>query len=112
MIPGRHDIEVYEGNGFRIPAVAIYDMSPYGGPASLAEAGVSVAARIVPASNPAAAVEMDVEVLDPVVRRVRVSLPSSRTRWGPGAATWELRVTKGAYDEAILAGRAALLDPS
>ena len=111
MLAHEYDIRVREGNPFRIPTVRIYDMSPYGGPASLAEPGVSVSARIIPKANPAAVVEMDVEVLDPLERRVRVLLPPARATWGSRSATWELRVKKEgtSWDVAVLSGNATLL---
>ena len=108
MYPGHYSIEVYEGNPFRLFAV-LYDMAPYGGPTSLAEPGVEVSARIVPQTG--AAVQMEEEVLDAAERRVKVVLPFSLAHWNPSRAYWELRVKKGAFDAAILAGPAYLLPP-
>lgn len=108
MIPGSFNIKVYAGSRFRVPSITLFDMTPYGGPATLAAPAV-VTARIVPLSNRSGVISMQVEVLDATLRKVRLVLPATSASW-VGEAFWELKVSYQGNDLIPLGGVATLLD--
>ena len=104
MIPGHYDLPpIYEGDSYVGWPITLPDLSPFGGPRDLV--GASVRAEVRESHWSEEAVEFDVEVLDPVTRRVRLAASPERTLLFPEQGVWDLQVEKDGWRGTPLAGK-------
>ena len=103
---GRYDLKgIRYGSSWSGPVVTIPDLSAIDGPSDL-DSPVEVSAFIKPRWLSDASVEIDVEVLDAVSRRVKLRLSAEDTRSPYCGGVWHMQVKNGEWENDILHGEA------
>ena len=102
MIPGKYDIELYDGDSYFGPLFALPDLTPHGGPQTLALA--TVRAQIRERAEAAGFWSFRVEVVDAALRQVRLHLTAAETLAVPARGVWDLEVVQGGFTGTVLAG--------
>lgn len=104
MIPGVYDIEIYIGDTYYGPLITLPDLSPFGGPSTLATSVLAAQIRqkgkgIDPLAT------FDVELVDAATRKVRLKLdPSDTAGLTARNGVWDLQITEGSWVGTPLAG--------
>ena len=106
MIPGKYDIEVYQGDSYGPLRLTLPSLVPFGGPADLSGGGTSLVAQIRPrAGSETVSAAFDVAVLDPAARKIELTLTPIATAPLTKDGVWDLEVRQGGGKWTPLAGK-------
>jgi hypothetical protein len=106
VIPGKLNLTgslaIYQGDTYAL-LLRLPDLSPFGGPSDLSgEAGV--AAQLRRGAGIVDAVDLEMEVANPLTREVRLTLSPAVTAQLKGRGVWDLQVGSGGWIGTVLAG--------
>lgn len=102
MLPGEFSLSLYRGDTYYGPLMVLPNLTAFGGPANLSAA--TVRAQLRQQARDTSGVDMIVEIVDPVARSLRLTLPAADTALLPRSGVWDLQVTSGAWVGTVLAG--------
>ncbi len=103
MIPGRYDIEVYDGDSYRGPLIVLPSLAPFGGPSDLTAA--TVAAQVRPSADATDSDALTVDIQNPATRELRLTLTAAEVLGLPSSGVWDLQVTQDPFVGTVLAGK-------
>ncbi len=103
LLPGRYDLELYDGNTFKGPEFRLPDLAAFDGPSALGE-GVQVRAQVRPKAEAPEYRDLTVQVIDPVARTVRLRATATEVLALPKKGVWDLEVVRDDFVGTVLAG--------